>query len=153
MSSVLEILNGCLSGANKKQTPFKNFDAIAPGAYLVEKFIFDKGSKYGAKVIAATKEFKINLPKRASEEFYSQERVDILNTATPLVMVYGGKDHSRGNLIRAAFISIDNPAVKRYNVVGMANAYAMDQDEIDGRSDNAVDYCYEVEHTLKQWKL
>lgn len=153
MSSVLEILNACLSAANKNQLPFKNFDAIAPGAYLVNKFLFDKKSKYGIKVIAVTKEFKINFPKRATEEFYSQERVDVLNKAAPLVMVFGGKDGGQGNLIRAAFIAIDHPAVSRYNVIGMTSAAAMEQDEIDGISDNAVDYCYEVENTLKEWKI
>lgn len=153
-SAALDLLNACLSGANKNLTPYKNFDQIAPGAYLVEKFYFYKGKKFGPQVIAATKEFKINMPKRIIDEFKSQERVDTLNEATPLVMVFGGKDYTQGNLIRAAFISVDNPEVTRYNVVGLDNANDMDQDQLDGGSDKAVvDYCYEVEHTLKKWKM
>jgi hypothetical protein len=119
MGSVLEALNNCLSGADKKRVPYKNFDSINEGAYWVTHFRFDEGSKYGPKVCAVTEEFQINLPKRATERFVSREAVDALNMEGPQVMIFHGKDRARGGLVRVRFINPNNPEATKYNIVGL----------------------------------
>lgn len=87
-------------------TSFKN---LKVGCYPVVRFQF-ANTKYGPKVIVVTKDFAVFLPPRFSAEVTCKEDVDKMNEdnkATPMMMVYQGKDPEQNNRVDLTFEKID----------------------------------------------